>query len=129
MHGLHDQLEHWIENLAPLFGIAFGEPLHRALEVSEEYRDLLALAFQRGFGREDLLGEMLRGVALRRRKAWLRTDGALLAKLGSTGVAKSTTRRIDMATGGTRQLKACSAAVAEAGLGGVVLPALRAAHQ
>jgi hypothetical protein len=55
--------------------------------------------------------------------------GGLLAKLGPTAVAKSTARRIDVATGGTRQPEACPAAVAEAGLGGVVLMALRAAHQ
>src|SRR5262249_12139538 len=102
---------------------------HRALQVGEEHSDLLAFAFQRGFGREDLLGEMLRGVALGRREAWLRTGDGLLAKLASTAAAKSTARRIDVATRGTRQLDACPAAIAEAGLGGVVLLALGTAHQ
>ena len=41
-----------------------GEQLHRALQVGEEYRDLLPLTFQRGLGREDLLGEVLGSVRL-----------------------------------------------------------------
>jgi hypothetical protein len=56
--------EDQIEYLAGLLGVAVGEQLHRALEVSEEDRDLLALALQRGLGREDLLGEVLGRVAL-----------------------------------------------------------------
>src|SRR5215831_20610829 len=89
----------------------------------------LQLPFESGLRCEDLLGEMLGRVAFGRRKAWLRTGGNLLVKLGSTAVAKSTARRIDVATGGARELEACPAAVAEAGLGGVVLLAPRAAHQ
>ena len=46
MHGLHHPLEHGIEELARLLGIAVGEQLHRALEVGEEHGDLLALAFE-----------------------------------------------------------------------------------
>ena len=64
--GLHHPFEDGIENLARLLGVAVGEQLHGALEVSEEDRDLLALAFQGGFGRQDLLGEVLRGVGLGR---------------------------------------------------------------
>ena len=56
--GLHHALQHRIEDLARLLGIAVGEQLHRALEVGEEHRDLLALAFQGGLGGEDLLGEV-----------------------------------------------------------------------
>jgi hypothetical protein len=48
-----------------VLGIAVGEQLHRALEVGEEDRDLLALAFQRGSGGQDPLGEMLGCVCLR----------------------------------------------------------------
>ena len=61
---LHHALEHRVEDLARLLGVAVGEQLHRALEVGEEDRDLLALAFQRGLGGEDLLGEVLGGVGL-----------------------------------------------------------------
>ena len=64
--GLHHPLEHRVEDLARFLGITVGEQLHRALEVGEEYGDLLALALQGGLGREDLLGEVLRGVGLGR---------------------------------------------------------------
>ena len=63
--GLHHPLEDRVEELARLLGVAVGEQLHRALEVGEQDRDLLALAFQGGLGGEDLLGEVLRGVGRR----------------------------------------------------------------
>ena len=44
--GLHHPLEDGVEELARLLGVAVGEQLHRALEVGEEHRDLLALAFE-----------------------------------------------------------------------------------
>jgi hypothetical protein len=59
---LHHALEHRIEELARLFGIAVGEKLHGPLEVGEQHGDLLALAFQRHLRGEDLLGEVLGGV-------------------------------------------------------------------
>ena len=62
--GLHHPFEHGIEDLARFLGIAVGEQLHRALEVGEQHGDLLALALERGFGREDLLGEVLGRVGL-----------------------------------------------------------------
>ena len=46
--GFHHALEHGVEELARLLGIAVGEQLHRALQVGEEHGDLLALALQRG---------------------------------------------------------------------------------
>ena len=51
VHRLHHAFEHRIEELARLLRVAVGEQLHRALEVGEQHRDLLALAFQRGFER------------------------------------------------------------------------------
>ena len=66
VHGLHHVLEDGIQERAGLLGIAVGEQLHRALEIGEEHRDLLALALQRAPGGEDLLGEVLRRVAVRR---------------------------------------------------------------
>ena len=60
--GLHHPLEHRVEELPRLLGVAVGEQLHRALEVGEEDRDLLALAFEGGLGVEDAFGEVLRGV-------------------------------------------------------------------
>ena len=46
MDGLHHPLEHRIQELPRLLGIAVGEELHRALEVGEEHRHLLALALR-----------------------------------------------------------------------------------
>ena len=66
--GLHHALEHGVEELARLLGIAVGEQLHRALEVGEEHGDLLALALEGGLGGEDPLGEVLRRVDVGRRE-------------------------------------------------------------
>ena len=62
--GLHHVLEHGVEELAGLLGIAVGEQLHRALEVGEEDGHLLALALERGLGGQDLLGEVLGRIGL-----------------------------------------------------------------
>src|SRR5262250_1768473 len=49
-----------------------GESRH----VDKEHCDLLAFAFEGALGREDLLGEMLRGVSLRKgRTRWGRAAG------------------------------------------------------
>ena len=63
--GLYHALEDGVEELPGLLGVPVGQQLHGPLEVSEKYRDLLALAFEGGLGGEDLLGEVLRGVGLR----------------------------------------------------------------
>ena len=63
--GLHHEFQNGIQNLARLLGVAVGKEFHRALQVGKEHRHLLTFAFQRGLGREDLLGEMLGGVGLR----------------------------------------------------------------
>ena len=63
---LHHPLEDRVEELARLLGVPVGEQLHRALEVGEEHRDLLALALQGGLRGQDLLGEVLGRVALGR---------------------------------------------------------------
>ena len=68
---LHHALQHGVEDLARLLRIAVGEELHRALEVGEEDGDLLALALEGGLGREDPLGQVLRGVGLGRGKTRL----------------------------------------------------------
>src|SRR5215468_7598670 len=57
---LHHSLEHGIEDLPRLLGIAIGE----------EYCHLLALALERSPGEENAFGEMLRGVGLWSGKAW-----------------------------------------------------------
>jgi len=63
---LHHPLEYRIEDLPRVLGIALGEQLHRAFQVGEEHRDLLALALEGGLRREDLLGKVLGRVGRRR---------------------------------------------------------------
>ena len=53
---LHHVLEDGVEELARLLRVTVGEELHRALEVCEQNRNLLALAFEGGLGGEDFLG-------------------------------------------------------------------------
>ncbi len=55
VYGLHQPLEHGVEQLARLLGIPLGDQLHRTLEVGEKDRDLLALSFEGSLGGEDLL--------------------------------------------------------------------------
>jgi hypothetical protein len=43
---VHHPLEHRVEQLARLLRVAVGEQFHRALEVREQDRDLLALTFE-----------------------------------------------------------------------------------
>jgi len=64
VHSVHHPVEHNVEDLAGLLRIAISEQLHRALEVGEEHRDLLALAFESCLGGQDLLGEVLGSVGL-----------------------------------------------------------------
>ena len=95
--GLHHVLEHRVEELARLLGIAVGEQLHRALEVGEEDGDLLALALQGRLGGEDLLGEVLGRVGLRRgnpprRRGSREGPTALAAELLRAGVRGATGR-------------------------------------
>jgi hypothetical protein len=56
-------------DLARLFGVPVGEQLHGALEIGEEDRDLLPLAFERSLGPLDLLGKVLGCVDVRRNEA------------------------------------------------------------
>ncbi len=68
VHGGHQALEHRVEELPRLLRVAVGEQLHRALQVGEEHAHLLALAFEGGFGGEDLLDEMCGRVCARCRR-------------------------------------------------------------
>jgi hypothetical protein len=68
VNSLHHQFEHGVQDLAGFLGIPVSEKFHRALEVSEQHRDLLALAFKGALRGEDFLYEVLRRVQLRRRE-------------------------------------------------------------
>src|SRR5262249_19855622 len=76
---------------------------------SEQHRDLLALAFKRGLGGEDLLDEMLRGVGLGRSEARLGRGGDLFFESGPTAVAEPTAGWTDVVTGMARELEARAA--------------------
>ena len=123
VHGLHHVLEDGIEERAGLLGIAVGEQLHRALEIGEEHRDLLALALQRAPGGEDLLREVLRRVALRRAPGHRRTAEPL-----PTATTEPTARRVDVTADCACHLEPGAAAVAEARPRRILLLARRAGH-
>ena len=55
VHGRHHMLEHRVEELARLLRVAVGQQLHGAFEIGKEHRDLLAFAFEGGFGSKDFL--------------------------------------------------------------------------
>jgi hypothetical protein len=55
---VHHESEHGVEELLYLLGITVGEQLHRALDVGEEDRDLLAFPLKGSLRRQDLLNEM-----------------------------------------------------------------------
>ena len=109
VHRLHHALEHRVEELARLLRIAVGEQLHRALQVGEQHRDLLALAFERAFGGEDLLGEMLGGVRIGRREArldsWLSSHclPALKTKLRAGGKLRAALNAVECKTSSALQ--------------------------
>ena len=103
--GLHHPLEHRVEQLPGLLGVAVGDQLRRALEVGEQDGDLLALAFQSASRGEDLLGEVLRGVGLRATRTSARRR--LPATQGSAALAA------ELRAG--RQLGAARAQAARAG--------------
>ena len=123
VHGLHHVIEHRIEERAGLLGIALDEQLHRALEIGEEHRDLLALALQRAPGGEDLLGEVLRRIDARRAP-----DHRPTAEPLPTAATEPTARWVEVAAGCACHLEPGAATIAEARPGGIHVLARRASH-
>ena len=68
VHAFRQNLKKLLENAMPLFGAELFGEFHRALHICEENSDLLALAFERGLGLEDLVGQMFRCVV--RGRSW-----------------------------------------------------------
>ena len=64
VHGRHQALQYWVEELARLLRIAVSQQLHGAFEVGKEHRDLLAFAFEGSFGGEDFLGQVRRRIGV-----------------------------------------------------------------
>src|SRR6185295_7407895 len=96
VHGFHHPFEHGIEDLPRLLRIAVGEQLHRPLEIGKQHRHLLALAFERDPGGEDLLGEVLRRIRARRgelrERGGQERRGALAAELVLGRIGRATGR-------------------------------------
>src|SRR5258706_11465612 len=121
--GFHHALEHRIEQLAGVLGIAIREQLERALDVGEEHRDLLALALQRAAVAQDLFGEVSRRVALGRVELD-RCD--FTAERSAALAAELLPGWIWRPAGGAGPGKACSARTAKFRARSVVLLAARA---
>jgi len=122
--GFHHAFKHRIEELPGLLGVAVGEELHGALEVSEEDRNLLALTLEGSLGREDLLGEVLGGVGLRGGRGGGASGHGLAALKAEPGASRQL-----CATGTAGQREAGSAAETEPGMGRVLLLAPGALHR
>ena len=75
VHGLHHLFQHGVEETLGVLGVAVRQELGGALEVGEQHRDLLALAFERVLGAEDLFGQVLGCVVDRRLEAGRRGTG------------------------------------------------------
>jgi hypothetical protein len=132
MHRRHHALQHGVQELAGLLGIAIGQQLHRALEVGKQHRDLLALAFEGCFRGQDLLGEMCGGVYLRclgSRCEWWGCDGrGRPGQRGAAVIAEDRTQRGFAATRGARRGGGSPAGRTKAGALTVLILTMRAAH-
>jgi len=68
VNALGQDFEEPIHDAMPLLWVELGGELRRSLDVDEQHRHLLSLAFEGAARREDLLGEVLRGVGTRIRR-------------------------------------------------------------
>ena len=123
---LHHPLEHWIQDFSRLLGIAVGKQFHRALEIREKHRHLLALALKGALGGEDLLGQVLRGVAFGRCVA--RGGARVRRQGGAAGSAKVLPRYDRLAAGRAGLFEPRAAVHTEAGRGVVLSLAPDASH-
>ena len=110
--------EEALHDPVPVLGIDRLREIHRALEVGEENGHLLALAFQRASRRQDLLGEVLRGIGRRG------PNRGRLFTQRSTAVAAELLLRFNR--GSARDARAAEpmpALRAEAAVGTITMPA------
>ena len=124
--GLHHSLEHRIQDFSRLLGVAVGKQFHRALEVREKHRHLLALALEGALEREDLLGQVLGGVAFGRRVT--RGGARVRRQGGAAGSAKVLPRCDQLAAGRAGLFEPRAAVLTEAGRGVVLSLAPDASH-
>ena len=122
---LNHALEHRVEELLRVLGVAVSKQLHRALDVGEQHGDLLPLTLEGCPRGEDLIGEVLGRVTRGRGKAGIarnRLQGmaALGAELGCGRHSASTV------VTGSRQ-RSCTL-LAELRLNSVLMLAVWASH-
>jgi len=122
------QLEGAIHELVDVLRVETLGQCGEARDVHEEDGDELALALQRALRDEDLLGQVLGGVALRFRESRRERGRRGVAELFTAAVAEAAGGWIDLVAGGTRQHQPGSAAVAEPRVRRVVLLALGTLH-
>ncbi len=126
VHRLHHAVEDGVQQLARLFRVAVGEQLEGAFHVGEEHRDLLALPLERMARGEDLLGQVAGRVAVGRR------ERRRCGRRRRTGLPHSLQKRLPgrlkCPHAGQTSLQTPAAVAAELRAGGVILPALGAAH-
>src|SRR4029453_10901242 len=127
----HHALEDRVEETPRFLGIAIGQQLHRALQVGKEDGHLLALTFQSASRADDLLGQVLRRVGLRRLK--LRPGGGCGGggegdKGRAAAAAELLAAFVQEATRRTRRVERPATLATEAATLAILGPALRAPH-
>jgi hypothetical protein len=129
VHGFHHPLQHRVEHRSRFLGISVGRQLHRGFQVGKQHRDLLTLSFQGTLRGQDLLRQMLRGIAMRGLERhgglrwWLPGErrAAFGTELGPGDI-------ISAATGAAGRQRAATLDAELAPLG-ILRPAVRAAHR
>src|SRR5208282_976813 len=101
---LREDLEEAVHDLRPRFRVELLRQLHRALHIGEQYGDLLALAFEGGFGLQNLVGEVfgrvsayldipgLAACGFFRFSGWPEWRAAFLTELGAGRVGRAALR-------------------------------------
>jgi hypothetical protein len=129
---LHHALQYRVEELPGLLGVAVGQQLHGAFEIRKQHGHLLALAFQGGFGAENLLREIGGGVAAGGLQVSSQRGGAGGTRCWDEGRATITTKlelgRIGKPAPGARGRRGRAALAAEFHALGVLKATARAAH-
>jgi hypothetical protein len=127
MHRLHHARQHRVEDVPRLFGVAVGEQLHRAFDVGEQHRHVLAFALERSLRRQDAVSKMLRRVGFGSAETGCgrrRCGGERLAAFTAELLARRIGRAARTASAG----QACSALAAEFLGGGIIVATPRADH-
>ena len=127
VYRFHHRLENRVDDLARFFRVSVSQQFERALDVGEQHRDLLALALEHSFRRQDFFRQVAGDVTLGGVGRG-RLVGSRAYRL-SAGEAKARARGQLGATLCATEQQAAPALNAEFRLCGVFLEASRALHQ